>query len=188
LDVQSARRFLEANELLKGTLVVDGGGHPSPEANARITRAIPLLMQVLESDRTNWEVAWLIGRAHETLSDYALALQWFVGVQRFVPNHPDVAREAGICAMESGQPQVAIEQTLIALRSAPGDLGLTTNLAMMYLFAGDLNQALRTANEAFRTAPDNAHVQATRRIIAEVIDGKRPLPRHRRDLNSTQGS
>jgi Flp pilus assembly protein TadD len=148
----------------------------------RVRKAIRLLNQVVELNPSNWAALWVAGKAHQALGDNELALDSFSRSRLLNENHPDVAREAGISAMECGRPHLAIEFTRAALKLKPDDPGLQANLGLAHLFAEQPGAARAVIDAALAKDPNDKITQAISRLVDDVLQGKRPCPKRRADV------
>jgi tetratricopeptide (TPR) repeat protein len=130
----------------------------------------------------NWAAMWLLGKIYQRFDDYPSALGWFARAHRVNLDHPDVAREASIAAMESGRPREAVAFCERAIEANPDDPGLRANRALALLFSDRPADAQAAVAEAMRRDPDDEVTALVARTIDEVLSGERPCPHHIRDL------
>ncbi len=186
-DVNVARHnelYQQATGLIKG-LIHTGDTEPGPldaDSRRRLEQAIPLFEEVVQIRPGNWAAMWLLGKVYQRLGEYERGLDWFTRSHRVNPDHPDVAREASIAAMDAGQPEQAIEFCRRAIDAQPDDAGLRANLALATLFSGKPAEARDIAADALRRNPDDQITAQIVAIIEEVVSGVRPCPHHMRDL------
>jgi Flp pilus assembly protein TadD len=148
----------------------------------RVRKAIRLFTKVVELNPSNWAALWVRGKAHQALSENELALDSFTRSRLLNENNPDVAREAGISAMECGRPDLAIEFTRAALKLKPGDPGLQANLGLAHLFAQQPQVARTVLNAALANDPNDKITQAVSRLVDDVLQGKRACPTRRAEV------
>ncbi len=86
--------------------------------------------------------------------------------------------------MELAKGKRAVEVSLHALSLDEMDAGLVGNLALAYLFNGDLNLSRKTVDKAITAAPSDRILHNLKKVIDEVISGKRPQPKKLSDLKS----
>jgi tetratricopeptide (TPR) repeat protein len=178
------RLYDEARARIEGLILIHG---QQPEeldedGRRRLEDAIAQLREVVEINPENWAAMWLLGKVYQRLEDYDQGLQWFARAHRVNPDQPDVAREAAIAAMDLGRPEEGLPYCERAVESRPDDPGLRANLALALLFAGRPAEARTAAEDALRRDPDDEITAQIVRIIGDVLDGRRPCPRHIRDL------
>jgi hypothetical protein len=176
--------YKQATELVEGLLMGgSGSGQPLDAAErGRLTRAISLLEQVVEINPGNWAAMWVVGKAYQRLEDHKTAVCWFTRAHRLNPDQPDVAREASISAMEEGRPEEAIAFCERALEASPDDAGLHSNLALALLFSNRPVEAKAVAAASLARDPSDTITKRIVSVIDDVIAGKRPCPRHSRDI------
>jgi hypothetical protein len=149
-----------------------------------LEKAIHLLNSVVRTSPSNWEAMFSLGKAYEALGEKhcQLRFDWFSRAYRVNPDHPDLAREAGIAAMVAGRPEEAEVFCRRAVELKPDDPGLRANLALSLLFLRKLDEAQFEARDALRQNPADEITKDICGIIDEVMSGLRPSPHHIRDL------
>jgi len=120
---------------------------------------------------------WALGKIYQRLGDHERSYQWFLRARSLNPDQPDVAREAGLAAMDAGRVEEALELCLAAVHLSPDDLGLRCNLALAYLLAGDDSNALECASIAANGDPGDDISQNVLAFVRDVRDGRKPRPR-----------
>ena len=178
------RLYLAATALLKRDNIV--ALTPPVSLNwfvrRRVRKAIRLLKQVVDLNPGNWAALWVTGKAYQVLGENELALDSFSRSRLLNESHPDVAREAGISAMECGRPHLAIEFTRAALKLNPDDPGLQANLALAHLFGQQPQVARAVLDVALAKDPNDKITLAISKIVDGVLQGKRPCPTRRTDI------
>jgi tetratricopeptide (TPR) repeat protein len=149
---------------------------------ARLRRGIELLDRVIEIVPHNWAAMWVVGKAHQRLEEFDQAFGKFRQAFRINPGNPNVSREASIMAMECGRLDEALPFCNAAIAADPNDVGLRANLALVLLFSGQVEEAVAVAEDALRREPADAITQRIVGVCKAVQSGKRPCPRHRRDI------
>ncbi|NQT84925.1 tetratricopeptide repeat protein [bacterium] len=185
--------------LIEGRILLDGSspqGKPWWITRKKLRDAISCFEQVLAINPQNWSSIYMLGKIHQRLGDQKEALKWFSRACEINPDQPDVAREAALSAIDTGDGKTAVRyceaalsaidtgdgKTAVryceaAIRMSPDDFGLILNLALAHLIAGDLTQAQACAEDAVRKAPNDKISKRVRAIINEVADGKRRPPK-----------
>jgi Flp pilus assembly protein TadD len=178
------RLYIAATTLLKRDNILILGPPVSLNwfARRRVRKAIRLLSQVVELNPANWAALWIRGKAHQALGESELALDSFSASRLLNENNPDVAREAGISAMECGRPQLAIEFTRAALKLKPDDPGLQANLGLAHLFAQQPQVARTVLDAALAKDPNDKITQTVSKLVNEVLQGKRACPTRRAEV------
>jgi Flp pilus assembly protein TadD len=124
-----------------------------------------------------WSSMWALGKISQRLGDQAAAFDWFVKAHSLKPDQPDVAREAGIAALDLGRAEAALTLCRAAVACGPDDPGLVCNLALAHCLAGDDAEAVRCVTQAAERDPADPVTATVRHFIREVASGKRPRPR-----------
>lgn len=148
----------------------------TPEAKQQLTRGIELMRQAIAIFPANWAAWWIVGKAHQALSDSQQACDAFArsfGLQR---NNVDVAREYMFECLNVGKADKGIAVARHASALKPEDAGLIANLALAQLLGGQLTEAAQTIDKALALSPGDGIPNNLRRIIAEVQSGQRPQP------------
>jgi tetratricopeptide (TPR) repeat protein len=148
----------------------------------KVRRGIRLLERVVQLNPENWAALWVMGKAHQATGNNERALDAFSKSNLINPDHPDVAREASISAMECSRHDAAIAFAERAMALNPSDSGLHANLALAYLLSGQPQIAKVHVEQAYAMDSRDKITEAVRQIIDEVMTGKRPCPRHSRDI------
>ncbi len=176
--------YQQACDLIKGLIILDNQTPAPLDATnrQRLDDASARFREVVRINPKNWSAMWLLGKVYQRLEDYEQGLHWFARAHRVNPDHPDVAREAAIAAMDAGRPDEAIPFCERAIESAPDDPGLRANLALAMLFSNKPYEAEKVARAALARDPGDAITGNLVRIITEVLNGTRPCPHHIRDL------
>lgn len=125
---------------------------------------------------------WQLGKIYQRLGQHDEASLWFDRAFEVNPTQPDVAREAGLAALEAGRYRDGACLFLVAIQSSPGDGGLRANLALAYLLDSRREDALREAELAAKQDPSDAVSANVLRLVRNVQAGRRPQPRSAADL------
>ncbi len=120
---------------------------------------------------------WAIGKIHQRLGDQEKALAWFSKSHALKPDQPDVAREAGIAALDLGRVEDALAYCRAAVASNPDDPGLVCNLALAHCLAGNDPEAVRCVTEAAERDPADPVTATVLGFIRDVASGRRVRPR-----------
>ena len=172
--------FEKASGLLESLLMLDGVAlrRQGWFGRRKALKAIGLLERVMEINPANWPALWLIGKAYQSMGDPQTSLEYFTKSLALAPDQPDVAREAGIAALDSRRPDLAIEFATRAIAASPDDAGLQANLALAHLFAGSPARAKEIADDALARDPSDDVTRKIVKLIDEVLAGRRPCPAH----------
>jgi Tfp pilus assembly protein PilF len=148
----------------------------------RVRRGIQLMERVLQINPENWNALWVMGKAYQAAGESEHALAAFSRSHLIEPDNPDIAREASISAMECSKHDVAIRFAERASSQNEADPGLRANLALAYLYSERPELAKMHIEHAYAKDPNDPITRAVRRVIDDVIAGKRSCPRHSRDV------
>lgn len=160
------------------------GKSPRSDKNkeTRLLEGIRYLDAVSQINPDNFGAFWFKGKAYQALNQHEQAYQAFEKSFELNKQNPDVARELMLECLDLGKGQRAVEVALHALGQNKKDTGLIANLALAYLFNADLDLASKTIGKAIAAAPSDQINQNVKKIIDEVISGKRPQPKKHSDL------
>lgn len=160
------------------------GKSPRSDKNkeTRLLEGIRYLDAVTQINPDNFGAFWFKGKAYQALNQHEQAYQAFEKSFDLNKQNPDVARELMLECLDLGKGQRAVEVALHALSQDKKDTGLIANLALAYLFNADLDLASKTIGKAIALAPSDQINQNVKKIIDEVISGKRPQPKKHSDL------
>jgi tetratricopeptide (TPR) repeat protein len=94
------RVYAEGWRLIKGEIRVHDGKLPRPGwfVRRRLKRALTCFRKALAMAPRNWSAMWATGKIHQRLGNSGEAFDWFACALDINPQHPDLAREAGILA------------------------------------------------------------------------------------------
>lgn len=179
-DSEHDRCYKQAIEIIGEMILHDRSLGQTDRKQVRT--AIPLLKRVIELNSQNWSAMWVLGKVHQRLGEFHASFEWFVRSHAIKPDHPDMAREASIAALEAGWPKDAIPFARRASESSPDDSGLRANLALALLFSGDPSQADEVARAALAGNPSDEITKRIVLLIEEVVAGKRKCPQHIREI------
>lgn len=160
------------------------GKSPRSDKNkeTRLLEGIRYLDAVTQINPDNFGAFWFKGKAYQALNQHEQAYQAFEKSFELNKQNPDVARELMLECLDLGKGQRAVEVALHALSQDKKDTGLIANLALAYLFNADLDLASKAIGKAIAAAPSDQINQNVKKIINEVISGKRPQPKKHSDL------
>ena len=181
-DVQHDEHYKRASELLKFSMSLVPPVRLTLMQKWQIRRGLSSMRKALAIRPNNWAALWIMGKALQVAGKNAEALDAFARSHSINPQHPDIAREASISAMESSKFDVARSFAEAALQLKPEDPGLMANLALVLLLAQDPRAAKSQIERAIAADPKDRITRAIRQIVDEVIAGSRPCPRHTSEL------
>jgi tetratricopeptide (TPR) repeat protein len=152
-------------------------GPPGEDDRTQLRGAIGCFEQALEINPEGWSSMWALGKIYQRLGEHATAFDWFARAHAINPEQPDVAREAGIAAMDSGRLEEALALCRSAVASRPDEPGLVCNLALAHCLAGQDAEAEQCAAEAVRRDPSDSISATVLGFVRDVASGKRPRPK-----------
>jgi Flp pilus assembly protein TadD len=178
-DEEHDRLYSAAMELCKGEIHVEQGFPSAPGwfARRRLLKAIGLLEGALAIAPDNWNAMFFLGKLHQRIGKPEASLTWFLRARELQPADHDVAREAGIAAIETGRTMLAVTLCRAAVELEPGDPGLAANLAIALLVDGKLEEARTTLRRARDAAPSNLAMNHLEWVIEAVREGRIQRPR-----------
>jgi len=166
--------------LLEGEIALDEEG-ADPDSGApdrvKLADAIRCFEQALEIDSEGWSSMWALGKIHQQLEDHRASLEWFTKAHEINPTYPDVAREAGLAAMDCGEAAVAVSFCTAAVEIDPDDPGLVANLALAHMLAGDDAAAVKHACSAALSDPADEVSKAVLELVQDIAQGKQVRPK-----------
>jgi len=166
--------------LTEGRLVLHGvepSGRPGWYDRWQLGRAIRCFELALEINPEGWSSMWALGKICQRLGDQEAAIGWFAKAHALKPDQPDVAREAGIAALDLGRAADALAFCRAAVACSPDDPGLVCNLALAHCLAGDDAEAVRCVTVAAERDPADTVTATVQHFIGEVAAGRRARPR-----------
>ena len=166
-------------ELAKVLLLIDGkrAGLLTPFARSRFRKAARHFESALAIHPTGWSSMWALGKICQRLGEFDQALTWFSRAHSIEPGQPDVAREAGLAALETNEPERAKVFLEAAIRARPEDPGLVANLALAQLLSGSVDDAQHSASEAVARAPQDQISRRVLGVVQKVRAGRFPMPK-----------
>lgn len=185
-DAEHNHYFLTGSEIIKPYMQLSGASAKpakSEAAKADILRGIGLLYAVVEYNKDNWAAWWTIGKGYQALQDADKACDAFAKSYAIHRENADVAREYMVECLNLGRKEEAISAAEYAVGLSPNNAGLIANLALAYMIAGRLADAQSVINKSLGIAPNDKISLKLKRVIQEIVDGKRSQPRTLRDVS-----
>jgi tetratricopeptide (TPR) repeat protein len=176
--------FSRASELAFGLILLHGRP-PSPLSavdRERLIEASKLLEAACARNPTAFANWWLLGKVRQRLGDQRSALEDLQRGLECDPNQVDGCREYVAVCLELGKGAEAVRVARRACELRPGDAGLQSNLAVAQLIAGQVDDAVKTVAAAIQADPADKITRALEVRIAEIRDGRRPVPRTMAEL------
>lgn len=167
-------------KLAKDHMIVEGDeprGRPGWFARRKLKEAMRCFEQALEINSEGWSSMWALGKIQQKLGNHQASLSWFATAHKITPTHPDVAREAGLAALDCGEAALTVQFCSCAVDDRPHDAGLVANLALAHMLNGDDKQAIECAERAARAAAGDETSRTVLEFVRDVADGRRPRPK-----------
>ncbi len=152
-------------------------GEPNWFAGRKLKKAIICFEQALQINPEGWRSMWALGKIYQRLGQPEESFSWFCRAQKIKPERTDVAREAGLAALDLGKANDALYYCELAVKLQPDDVGLVANLSWAHLISGNVGLAQQTIQNAVAAAPKDNISKAVLQIIDEVASGTRPMPK-----------
>jgi len=143
----------------------------------KLAKALGLFEKALGINPDGWSSLWAMGKIYQRLENHNQALLCFGKAFQINPRQKDVAREAGLAALDVGKGAEALYFCQAAVELMPDDPGLVANLAWAHVISGDVAQAQVTIRRAVAADPEDAISKSIERVIGEIASGQRPLPK-----------
>ncbi|MDP6634438.1 MAG: tetratricopeptide repeat protein [Phycisphaerae bacterium] len=169
-----------ADKLCQGMLLIHDSYPPNRLGwfgRRKLRKAILCFEEALRMNPQAWASMWRLGKIHQRLGDHSTSLRWFSRAHKVNPTQPDVAREAGLAALDCGQAKAALKFCQAAVDNSPDDAGLVCNLALAHMLCGDDQAALQCVTRAVEADPNDKVSANVRKLVCDVRDGKRRRPR-----------
>ena len=176
--------YRRANELLKGSIILDGVPHKAPRffARRRLRKAVGLFQQVLEISPANWQSMFFIGKALQSLGKYEESLTWFVRASDCEPDNASLAKETGYAASRLGRHDLSLKSMEAALKKHPSDPALQCNFGLTCLLAGKPHEACAAFEQTVQLEPKNEVNKKLLQFSREVASGKRANPKTEQEI------
>ena len=176
--------FAQANELLKGLIILDDKPHQIPGffGRRRLRKAVKLFRQVLQLNPGNWQAMFFAAKAFQSLGEFEQSLAWFLRAHDCAPENPSVAKEVGYAAGRLGRHEFAVRVMESVAKQHPKDAALHCNLGLACLLAGDASHACNNFEWTVVLEPERDVNQKLLAFAREVEAGKRPHPKTEEEI------
>jgi len=167
-------------KLARNHMIVEGDEsrrRPGWFVRRKLNEAMRCFERALDINSEGWSSMWALGKIQQRLGNHQASLSWFVRAHKINPTHPDVAREAGLAALDCGEAALAVKFCSCAVDDKPHDAGLVANLALAYMLNGDDKHAIECAERAARTAAGDEISSTVLEFVRDVADGRRSRPK-----------
>jgi tetratricopeptide (TPR) repeat protein len=179
-DIRMGKALItRATELASGLLYLSDAPRRAldDEARQRLASAMTLLNDAAGRDARSFATWFFLGKVYQRLGDHPASRRAFGRAVDVEPDRIDGLREYASACLDVGDAGDALPIAERACSLQPADSGLRANLALVQLFAGDLPKATHAIEEAARLDPDDKITASLARLIREVVEGRRTLPR-----------
>ena len=169
-----------AEELTEDMLFVHDSYPPKPlnQLNrSRLHEAIQCYEEALEINPAGWPSMWFIGKIYQRLGYHTTSLEWFTRAYMLNPTEPEMAREAGLAALDCGEAEAALRFCQTAVDRKPDDFGLVCNLALAHMLCGNDDAAVQCATCAVEADPTDEVSVNVQKFVCDVRDGKCRRPK-----------
>ncbi|WPD21237.1 MAG: tetratricopeptide repeat protein [Candidatus Electrothrix scaldis] len=169
-----------AGELSEGLIFIHDAYPPrrlSWLKRRRMRKAIQYYKEALEINPAGWSSMWFIGKIYQRLGDHATSLEWFTRAYMLNPTDPNMAREAGLAALDCGEAKTALTFCQAAVDNKPDDYGLLCNLALAHMLSGNDEAAVQCATRAVEADPTDEISANVQKLVCDVRDGKCHRPK-----------
>jgi hypothetical protein len=175
--------FLSASRVVQKHFVAAGAPALTGSAAQEVSNAAKLLEKVVTEVPEWWNAQWFYGKSLLALGDHEAAYTALRSAYNLERNVEVVPRElAGVCLeLRRFDEAVAVAEEALALD--PDNAELLGNLSLSYLLAGRVEHARRAIDAAIRIAPDDSINRTISRLLSEIAEGERQLPRSLGDLS-----
>lgn len=153
------------------------GSKVDHRSRREVQSAISYFERILVFVPNSWAAYWMLGKAHQFLSNHAPSRDAFAQAWALNPGSRDVGRELGIALTELGEFEAALEICRELVTNHPGDPGLIANFGLALLMVGDVKHAQTRIQEALSLDPSDPITAFLDRRIAEIAAGQRAIPK-----------
>ena len=151
--------------------------------NEYYNKGVKLIDAVTSINQNNFAAFWVKGKGYQALEEHESAYTEFRKSFQLKKDNPDVARELILECLSLGNGKEAVEVSLHTLTLDSNNSGLVANLALSYLINGDLDLSSKNIDKAIELDPNDKINYNLKKVIDEVITGKRKQPKKYDDLN-----
>lgn len=175
--------FTVASEVIRKHFVTAGEPSLSGSQATAVSEAARMLEQVLSEFPDWWNAQWFYGKSQVALGNYESAYKAFKHAYLHENSVEAVLRElAGVC-LELKRFEEAVTVAEAALALDPANAELLGNLAVAFILAGRTQHARKAIEAANKMDPEDRINQTISRVLSEIEDGRRELPKSLGDLS-----
>lgn len=175
--------FATASKVIRKHFVTAGEPSLSGSAATEVLEAARMLEQVISEAPDWWNAQWFYGKSQLALGNYESAYKAFKHAYQFEKNVEAILRElSGVCLeLKKFEEAVTVAEAALALdASNPELLG---NLAVAFILAGRTEHARKAIEAATKIDPEDRINQTILRVLSEIEDGRREMPKSLGDLS-----
>jgi hypothetical protein len=188
-EVYIGRTSPDADEVFKRAcqVMIENCFEPGPrsltvEVTAKVLEAIADLEKIAVQFPDQWRVFFFIGKGNSAIGELDRAYESLRRAYELEAETESVPRElAGIC-LELGKAGEAVQIGEKAAALQPDNPQTLGNLACAYLIDGRLQEAEATIRAALTIDAHDETNRLLQSVLHEICAGRRPQPRHIRDL------
>jgi tetratricopeptide (TPR) repeat protein len=175
--------FTTASEMIRKHFVSAGQPKLSGSAATEVSEAASMLEKVLAELPDWWNAQWFYGKSQVALGNYETAYTAFKHAYQHEKNVEAILRElSGVC-LELKKFEEAVTVAEAALTLDPGNAELLGNLAVAFTLADRREHARKAIDAAAKLDPEDQVNNTISRILTEIEEGKREVPRSLHDLS-----
>ena len=142
----------------------------------KFSDAIPLFTQLLESNRHDWSLHYMLGQCYRFTNSYPDAVQSLDKAASLKPDDARIYLALGIAHQLNGDVESAVKALERAVELEPSFFSAYNSLGLTYKISGDYQRALdwyfRAANGIISAAMELVHKEPDKHLRDKVIDGE----------------
>lgn len=175
--------FISASRVIKEHFVAAGEPALSGGYAQEVAKAAEMLEKVLNEQPDWWNAQWFYGKSQMALGNHEKAYNALYHAYKIEKSVEAIPRElAGVClVLGKFDESVDIAEAAVALE--PSNAELLGNLSVSYVLAGRIEAATKALDYAIRIDPDDAINKTILRILSEIKEGRRDMPKSLADFS-----
>ena len=92
-------------------------GPPADSGQTELESATNFFLEALKINPEGWSSMWALGKVYQRLGQHDESLDWFGKALKLNPSQPNVAREAGLAALDVGEIPSGLQYCLLAVEN-----------------------------------------------------------------------
>lgn len=177
--------FATASEVIRKHFVTVGAPPLSGNAANDVSKAAKMLEEVISDVPDWWNAQWFYGKSQLALGNYESAYKAFKHAYQLEDSVEAILRElAGVC-LELKKFEEAVTIAENALKLDPSNAELLGNLAVAFILTGKTEHARKAIDTASKIDPEDHINKTISRVITEIEEGRRELPKSLHDLSKS---